>query len=189
MTRNQRLKLGVIGMGAALALAAGIWLWKNRAESPAENAKPFRSAQSFALKTAKGKTLQLEDLGEQWVVVHFWASWCAPCVEEVPAFLELARSMKNSNIQFIAISADENWEEAHSILPSEGLPENVISLLDPESEVSEKYGTFQLPESYLLSPTHDIVHKWVGQQEWDDPRLKEQLKKLVSLKPGATSAK
>ena len=130
-----------------------------------------REAPDFELKDATGKSWRLSKDGQgRAVVLHFWASWCQPCLSEIPIWLDAAREdMKKSSsgALWVAVSLDESWEKAHSILPAEGLPENVVSLLDIEQKVPGQFGTYQFPESYLLGGYHRVLRKWVGAQNWE----------------------
>lgn len=169
----------------ALVVLGGVWaFWVKGVSRPAlrvdESAmdsaeRAMKPAPAFELKDSEGKTYALSEFAGKVVVLHFWASWCAPCVEELPEFLNAAKRAAGKPISWVAVSLDKNWEEAHKILPRKDLPENVISLLDPKLEVPEKFGSYQYPESYVLSPRLRIVEKWVGPQEWADPKMDEAL--------------
>lgn len=149
--------------GVVFALAYGFIL--DRAEKTAHS--QLRAAPSFALKDSAGVMHQLSDFRGQAVILHFWASWCPPCLDEIPNWVEFARRYSNQPIAFVAISLDPQWKDALKVLPSQGLPAQVVSLLDESGKTPEDYGTYQFPETYLLDYDHRILTKWVGPQNWN----------------------
>ena len=127
----------------------------------------------FSLADATGKVFTQDDIAGKVAVIHFWAAWCAPCIDEIPKWTAFAQRYqeKSDQVRFVAVSLDPTWKEAHKILPTERLPTGVFSLLDPEQKTSEAFGSFQFPESYLVSRGGKILMKWVGPQNWDGPNL------------------
>lgn len=129
-----------------------------------------RLAADFELPDSSGKTHKLSQYNDDWILVHFWASWCAPCIEEFPALLELMRRYEGKNIRLISVSLDTNWEEAKRAYEQlKETPSNWVSLIDLEAKTGERFGTFQLPETYLLGQKLEIKRKWVGAQKWSTP--------------------
>ena len=127
----------------------------------------------FALADDSGKKFSQADIRGKVAVIHFWAAWCAPCIDEIPKWTAFAQRYQDrkDQVRFVAISLDPTWQEAHKILPPERLPAEVLSLLDPEQKTSEAFGSFQFPESYLVSRGGKILMKWVGPQNWEAPQL------------------
>jgi len=111
---------------------------------------------------------------ENYRVVHFWANWCPPCVEELKEVIQLASYLSEHSIRLILISTDPSWEEANKLLPIEIHP-NIIALLDPQASIAKKFGTYQFPETYLVSSNGEVVKKWVGPQKWNSEDLRKQL--------------
>ncbi len=128
----------------------------------------LKQAPDFSLKDQQGKVHRLSDFRGKETLLHFWASWCPPCLEEISEWLELARRKKT--IFFVAISQDASWSEIEKKMGGnflhDRIPENVVLLLDSSGKISEKFGTFQLPESYLITQELKIKTKWVGPQNW-----------------------
>lgn len=135
--------------------------------TPKDGLKP---APDFTLKTSAGKAVRLSDWKDEAVIVHFWASWCPPCIPEIPEILSAAKRLpKDQNgrpIHWLLVSQDQTWEKAHSIVNEDALPENVVVVLDPEAKVSDLFGSYQFPETYFLTRDHGIASKWIGAQEW-----------------------
>lgn len=138
-----------------------------------------RPAPLFALKDSQGKLVRLADLKGNAVVIHFWASWCPPCLGEIPHWLEFASHWKGKPVRFVAISLDQAWPEALKILPDSRLPENTLSVLDNEQKLPDLFGTYQYPETYLLDSQLRIVSKWVGAQDWSSPQISEAIQAVL----------
>ncbi len=145
-----------------------------------------RGAPRFELPDSQGKIHQLEELAGNWVIVHFWATWCPPCIEEFPQWLEFTQKWKDRPLRFLAISLDTSWAEAHKILPDGRVPSNVIALLDAEKILPDLFGTYQYPETYLLNPKLEIVTKWVGPQDWAGPEIGEAMERALGMGAGGT---
>lgn len=153
----------------------------------------LRSAPQWTLKDSAGRSHQLQDLRGKAVVIHFWASWCPPCLDEIPNWIEFARrfknDLKNESVAFVAISLDSNWKDALKVLADAQVPTNMISVLDESSKIPEDYGTFQFPETYLLNTQHEIVTKWVGPQNWKSPSIDAQIDAAIHVAPHTAAGK
>ncbi len=160
------------------SLAESLSLTSGLLNFPPENT--FRKkAPQFELSTPEGEKVGLEGFRGRWVVLHFWASWCPPCLEEIPEWLEAVAFFKNRPVQWIAISLDSSWSEAFKVLPSLKPLDNLIFLLDSSAQVANQYGSFQFPETYLLDHDLKVAFKWVGPQNWAHPDFLKQLEQLM----------
>ena len=149
--------------------------------TPASTIIPYlRQAPSFELVDPDGKKHTLEEFRGSLTFLHFWASWCAPCLDEIPHWRSLGTRFKGRSAKFVAISLDQNWIDALKIFPApEKSLDSLISLLDPTTQVAELYGSFQYPETYLLSPDLKVITKWVGPQDWNDPKMLELIDRMI----------
>lgn len=165
----------ILGMVASMGL---ISCWDSDDVKPAK--MELRAAPIFNLSNSSGKKVRLDEFKGNVTVVHFWATWCPPCIEEIPRWISAAESYKQRPIKFIAISLDSRWEDALKILPN-SLSSNagVISLIDPSLKVSEEYGSFQFPETYILNKKHEIISKLVAGQDWQGKDMKELIEKIL----------
>lgn len=139
----------------------------------------LRMAPSFSLQDSSGSLHSLSDYKGHFVVLHFWASWCPPCLTEIPKWVQFSKSFDKQKIKWIAISLDQKWEDATKILPEKNLSPHLLSLIDPETRVPEQYGAFKYPETFLISPSGKIITRWVGEQEWDSAEFKKLFEKLI----------
>jgi len=146
--------------------------------APTNVAHP-RPAPLFELPDPEGKLFKLESLKGNAVIVHFWASWCPPCLSEIPHWLEFAAQWKGKPVRFVAVSLDQGWPEALKILPVSQLPENVSSVLDHDQKLPDLFGTYQYPETYLLDRDLRIVSKWVGAQAWGSAAINQAIEAVL----------
>jgi thiol-disulfide isomerase/thioredoxin len=132
-------------------------------------ARPLRAplrrgqlAPDFALTDASGKTWSLAGLRGKPVMLHFWASWCAPCVREMPSVDRLSSRLGQA-LTVITVSVDESWDDVKRIFPrGTGLP----VLLDPERKVPGLFGTDRYPESFLIDSSGH-VEQLFHETDWD----------------------
>ncbi len=173
----------ILGL-AVCALGWGARLWTETADLSGgfQGSKALlKDAPEISLPDDQGRRHSLSELRGKLVILHFWATWCAPCIEEIPQWVELARKMEGQPIAWIAVSLDHSWSEAHRYLKPERLPPNLISLLDAQNETPGVYGSYQFPETYLIAPDGKILSKWVGPQAWDSDSLKRAIERVVEL--------
>jgi thiol-disulfide isomerase/thioredoxin len=120
--------------------------------------------------------VDLSKLRGHVVVLNFWASWCAPCIEELPSLEELQRELPQ--VEVVAVSTDED-----AVAYQRFLTEHSVSLLtvrDADQRSNAMYGTFRFPETYVIDKSGIIRRKFIGPQEWTSPEIVGYLKKLAS---------
>jgi len=122
-------------------------------------------APDFELADVAGKRWSLHALRDRPVLVSFWATWCPPCVEEMPSLEVLARRLGN-RASVLAVSVDDSWDAIRGFFPS-GTPLTV--LLDPTREAPARFGTSQFPESFLIDPSGHVRYAFINQRDWSVP--------------------
>src|SRR4051812_3451868 len=80
--------------------------------TPPPTSRGEKAAPSFELPDAQGKKYRLEDFKGNVVILHFWASWCPPCLDEIPQWVELGTTFHGEALKLVAISLDQKWEDA-----------------------------------------------------------------------------
>ena len=174
----------LIAICSLIAVACAAWYFNaQKTAGVVNNARGLRPAPHLELKDDSGKIVKLGDFAGNAVIVHFWASWCWPCVTEMPELVEFVQSYQGKPLRMIAVSVDDGWDNAHKLLPKGTLPSNLISLLDPTGKMPEAWGTFQLPESYLLDSNLQIVTKLVGGQEWNKEAMRKLMDAMIAKVP------
>lgn len=126
-------------------------------------------------------------LGEQLApvsLVHFWATWCPPCIDEIPSLQRLVRDFQDHD-DFSVVMIAVN-DEKDKVTPFLGPGWDMV-LFDPTWDVANRYGTEKLPETYLVV-RGEVVDKFVGAMNWDDPKLRDRISALLAPSTSKTAA-
>jgi cytochrome c biogenesis protein CcmG, thiol:disulfide interchange protein DsbE len=108
------------------------------------------------------------------VLLNFWASWCEPCVLELPSLLQLHHDQPN--LAILAVSIDEDPEAYSSFLVRRHV--DLITVRDPSQSAARLYKTEMWPETYVIDRNGVIRRKFVGPQDWSSPEIRSFLKSL-----------
>jgi len=136
-------------------------------------------APSWELPDPRGATHTSADLAGRPVLLNFWASWCPPCLDEMPSLQRLVAAMKGTDLVVVAVTLDEDWDAAALAMERTGFGDDVLVLLDPDRKVAHSFGTFKVPETYLVDRQGRIAHRFVGPKDWNDPQLIADVKAFV----------
>ena len=112
----------------------------------------------------------------QVVVLNFWATWCPPCVEEMPSLVEMQRRMKAKGVTVLAVSVDVDESAYKQFLKDHNV--SLLTVRDPEHKSSELYGTFKYPETYVIDRGGVMRRKFIGAVDWTAPEITDFLGKL-----------
>lgn len=130
-----------------------------------------RKLEALRFNGKAGAKLSLNDLpkNELGYIVHFWATWCPPCIEELPSVELMHRQFEKVTVAhptLVTISVDEKADDVTKFLKTLGTETQFTILFDPEAETAKALGTTRFPESYWIRPDGTVRHKWVGPQNW-----------------------
>jgi peroxiredoxin len=134
-------------------------------------------APGFSITADNGKTFTPKDFGGKLLLVNFWATWCPPCVEEIPGLNEMARELGPKGLVILAISQDKDATAYKQFL--EKNPLAFPTVRDPSENIQLGYGTLQIPESYLIDQNGKVVEKYISSQPWASPRMIEHVQSLL----------
>jgi cytochrome c biogenesis protein CcmG, thiol:disulfide interchange protein DsbE len=135
------------------------------------------TAPNFKITTDSGKTVSVDNFGGKLLVLNFWASWCPPCVEETPSLEEFARELGPEGVVVVAVSIDRNENLYHRFIQRFGI--SFETARDPEANISSSYGTFQIPETYLIDQHGKVLEKVISNQNWMDPEFLAAVRKML----------
>lgn len=135
------------------------------------------AAPDFSLTDGEnGPKVNLADLRGHYVFLHFWATWCVPCREELPSINVLAQEFGNK-VAMLAVSVDDDWNEVKRFYGN--APPRYRVLWDPSRKTPRAYGTEKFPETYVINPEGQVVAKFVGQRDWSHWAAAEYLRRLL----------
>ena len=118
-------------------------------------------APDFALADLDGNPVRLADYRGRPLIVNFWASWCAPCVEEIPELQAAVAEHRSHGLAVIGIVYDDRSEAAREFMARMG--GGWPSVMDPGGEVARRYGIFGPPESFFVDADGVIRGRQIGQ--------------------------
>ena len=129
--------------------------------------KPARArlAEDFTLPTPDGATFRLSEQRGKVVLVNFWATWCPPCLEEMPAMERLWRRHKDAGFVLVAVSLDTDPKKVPPFVSARKFSFPIA--LDPKMGVAEKYGVRALPSSFVLDRDGTVAGIALGPRAWD----------------------
>lgn len=168
--RRRRFGSIAIIVAFCLVLATGC----DRGARPRELGKV---APAFTIHDG-AQTVSLSQYRDQVVLVNFWASWCPPCIDELPSLLALHHRLPSLVILGISIDADP--QAYHSFLAENRI--DFLTIRDPSQTVMHRYGTVQIPESYLIDRSGHILRKYVSAQDWTSPEIVDALSAILNAK-------
>lgn len=120
------------------------------------------------------RTVDLNQMRGKVVVLNLWASFCAPCVEELPSLLALQRQMPD--LVIVAVSIDQDPDVYHQFLARHHV--NLVTVRDADQRVNALYGTAQIPETYIIDRQGILRRKFVSAQDWTSPEITSYLARL-----------
>lgn len=138
---------------------------------------PGTAAVPFDLKSLEGRSVQLAELKGKVVLVNFWATWCGPCKEEMPAFERLRQRMDPARFALVTITTDLQRDGIKQFLTT--LNVRLPVLFDEEQDVSRAYLVRALPTTVLIDRQGTLVGRAVGPREWDAPKTVDLLQGMM----------
>ncbi len=156
----------------AVALLAALWSSPPTVESP----QPSEEVPNFDF-AVNGRAMELTGLRGQVVLLNFWASWCPPCVAEMPSLERLHQRLGPRGLYVLGVSVDADRAAFESFLRDNKI--TFPNYRDPGRRISTRYGTFMYPETYIIDRQGRLVRKVIGALEWDDPQVIDFLTRLL----------
>jgi cytochrome c biogenesis protein CcmG, thiol:disulfide interchange protein DsbE len=121
-------------------------------------------------------SVDLASLKGKVVILNFWASWCAPCVEEMPSLQALQQAMPQ--VQVVAVASNEDFAKYQQFVAQQHL--TLLTVFDQNQTSNKLYGSFKFPETYVIDKRGVIRRKLIGPQDFTSPSFLRYIRKLNS---------
>jgi cytochrome c biogenesis protein CcmG, thiol:disulfide interchange protein DsbE len=171
---DRRLDRLLLGLIAVLAVAL-VWVVSGTLEPRV--VKAGDKAPDFKITTDDGRTVTRANFGGKVLVLNFWASWCAPCVNEAPSLEAFERQMGPQGVVVLGVSIDTNEKRYRQFIDRFHI--TFPTARDPEANLSASYGTFLIPETYVIDSTGKVRLKIISDQNWMDPDFVTRVKAML----------
>ena len=146
-------------------------------EQPQVKAIKGQLAPNFMLTDIKGKDWQLSDLRDKVVFINFWATWCPPCIQELPSMEDLNKHMAGKPFQMLTILYNDRPEFGQSLVNKSGYTFPV--LIDSDSFTAKEYGLTGVPETYIVDTQGILREKFIGPFECNSPEALQIIGKYL----------
>lgn len=169
----------------ALATALAALIWINR-----ESFTPLdvgSRAPEYRAYSLEGDTVALSSFTGDVVVLNIWATWCRPCVIEMPALQRLHEELADDGLRVVAVSVDapigvigafgEAGGDVRRFVEEHGLTFTVLH--DPSGSIESRYQVNGLPTTYIIDRDGRIRRKLLGAREWDEGPLADEIRTMV----------
>jgi peroxiredoxin len=130
------------------------------------------------------RTVTLRELRGRIVVLNFWATYCIPCIKEMPSLVELQKKFPAADVAVVAVSLDDDADDYHQFLKDHNIDLLTVREAGHETNtgviapVSSRYGTFKIPETYIIDRNGVIRRKFINAVDWNQQEIVEYLNRL-----------
>jgi len=129
----------------------------------------------FQLPDASGHMVSLSQQRGHPVLLNFWATWCPPCVDEVPSLEDLAHRLDGTDMRMLAVSVDDDWDKVRRFFAN-GTKMGV--LLDLSHDIPKKFGTEKYPETFMIDAAGRVRYYFINKRDWSRPEAVACLESL-----------
>src|ERR1044071_5903517 len=136
----------------------------------------------FTVLNTEGKKVSIKDFRGKTLFLNFWATWCVPCREEMPAMEKLYEEFKDKNFVVFAINVKDRKQEALAFVKELKITYPIA--FDPEAEVAALYGAWGLPTTYIINAKGEGLARAWGPAEWYGSAARKLFKDLLEEKNG-----
>lgn len=126
---------------------------------------PRNQAASFDMPDLDGRRVASQEFAGKLIVLNFWATWCGPCKDEMPAFERLRRTLDPDRVAVVTVTTDLQRDGIRHFLRT--LNVQLPVLFDEDQEVSRAYMVRALPTTVIIGPTGQMIGRAVGPRQWD----------------------
>jgi cytochrome c biogenesis protein CcmG, thiol:disulfide interchange protein DsbE len=140
-------------------------------------------ARDFTIQDSD-RSVTLSQLRGKIVVLNFWATWCPPCIEEMPSLVQMQKKLQDKGITVLAVSVDDDADDYRKFLKDHSIDLLTVRETGRKTDtgviapVSSSYGTYKVPETYIIDRNGTIRRKFIGAVNWNQPEILEYLTRL-----------
>jgi cytochrome c biogenesis protein CcmG, thiol:disulfide interchange protein DsbE len=135
------------------------------------------SAPDFSITADNGRTVSASNFGGKLLVLNFWATWCPPCINEIPSLDQFQKLFASSGVVVLGVSVDKDEQVYKRFLSRAKV--SFMTARDPGNKINAEYGTFKFPETYLINSDGKVVMKVINETDWTDPKMLDYVKSLL----------
>lgn len=159
-------------LGLFTALFIGLIVFSLRDTSAKEGA----TAPNFSIMTDQGQRITPASFGGKVLVLNFWATYCATCIDEIPSLNQFQQRFGKSGVVVVAVSIDKSEKRYKAFLDRFHVAFETAR--DPNAHVSDVYGTYQIPESYIIKGGR-VVRKFANGEDWTSDDITQYVQGLL----------
>lgn len=135
-------------------------------------------APDFSLVDTKGKTWRLSELKGQVVFINFWATWCPPCLQELPSMQKLYTVLPKDKFKMLAVLNNDKLPPAQFIANQKGVTMPILD--DSDNQAGFKYALTGLPETFIVDKQGILREKFIGPEQWDAREHVQMIMKYIN---------
>ena len=172
----------VLTLTFAVALGAVGAVWIHSLvppESPSGSLQFLSAAPELPVFDRSGHKTDLSKEKGGLTIIHFWATWCPPCVEELPALSGFWEKYRNrGDVRLYAISVDKDWKTIEDFVKKN--PSSIPLFHDPGAATAHRFGSMQYPETYIVNKSGRVLFRVQGPVSWSDPEVRSRIDQLIA---------
>src|SRR5713101_1521536 len=135
------------------------------------------TAPDFSITADNGRTLSPTSFGGKLLVLNFWATWCPPCIEELPSLNQFQRRFANSGVVVLGISIDKDEKAYRDFLTRARV--SFLTARDADNKINVEYGTLKVPETYIIDSSGKVLRKIISNTDWMSERMIRDVESLL----------
>ena len=167
MTRKPQMNKPGLALALICLIAAGVG---------GQEPKPLPD---FSLPRLNGQTLRSQELKDNIVVLDFWATWCAPCIAEVPVFNNLQRKYYSRGVRVIGLASQSGW--ARDVKRFVARHKMNYTVLVGNDETVANFRVINFPTAYLITPGWKVYKKYSGADEINALQIERDIETLLKM--------
>lgn len=135
------------------------------------------SAPDFSITADNGRTVSLSNFGGKLLVLNFWATWCPPCVEEIPSLDAFQKQFARAGVVVLGVSVDKDEKVYRDFLARAHV--SFLTARDPDRKINADYGTLRFPETYIIDARGKVLRKIISNADWMNERMLKDVESLL----------